>query len=133
MEKLKAKLNNFTFKGILAIILVFALIAVILLVELSGVRFRYAKKSLTLLAANQIVTKEESCAGLEKTTLLLYSTEDKASSEAYLQFEVILNDMKLGTDAINLSVSEIPDLNNYSLVIVLFLHVLQRFFGSIHI
>ncbi len=119
MGELKAKLNAFRFKGILVIVLVFALIAAILFIELSGVQFRYAQKSLDLLPSEKIVTKTQSCAALDKNTLLLYSSEDKASSEAYMQFEVIVNDMKIGTDFINLSVSEIPDLNAYSLVIIL--------------
>ncbi len=120
MGELKAKLNAFRFKGILVIVLVFALIAAILFIELSGVQFRYAQKSLDLLPAENIVTKAQSCAALDKNTLLLYSSEDKASREAFVQFEVIVNDMKIGTDFINLSVSEIPDLNAYSLVIILF-------------
>lgn len=119
MGKLKAQLDAFRFKGILAIILVFALIAIVLLVELSGVQFRYAQNSLDLLPKNKIVTKVQACVDLDKTTLLLYNSEDKASHDAYVQFEVIVNDMKIGTDVINLSVSEIPDLNDYSLVIVL--------------
>lgn len=120
MGELKAKLDAFRFKGILAIILVFALIAAILFVELSGVQFRYAQNSLDLLPENKIVTKAQACAALEKTALLLYSSEDKASHEAYSQFKVILDDMKIGNHAVNLSLSEIPVLDTYSLVIVLF-------------
>ena len=40
------------------IVLIFALIATILFIELSGVRYRYAQKELTLLPKEKIVTKK---------------------------------------------------------------------------
>ena len=49
MGNLKAKIKNFRFKGTLTIVLVFALIAAILFVELSGVQFNYNQKALELL------------------------------------------------------------------------------------
>ena len=55
MGSLKAKLQNFRFKGTLMIVLVFALIATILFIELSGVRYRYAQKEITLLPEEKIV------------------------------------------------------------------------------
>lgn len=120
MGKLKAKIDSFRFKGVLAIVLIFALISAVLFVELSGVRARHTQNTIELLPSDKVVTKELACENLDKTTLLIYSNADKASAVAYEQFDVILNDMKLGTDRIDLSVSEIPDFNNYSLVIVLF-------------
>ena len=49
MGSLREKLNHFRFKGTLAIVLVFALIAAILLVELSGVQVQYNQKTLEML------------------------------------------------------------------------------------
>lgn len=120
MGILKAKIENFRFKGTLVITLIFALIAAILLVELSGVRFNYAQKKLDLLPAEKIVTKAEACNSLEQDILLLYSSADKASASAYEQFEVILSDMKKGTNAVDLSKQPIPEYKDYSIVIILF-------------
>lgn len=120
MGTLRAKLNQFRFKGILAIVLVFALIAAILFIELSGVQFRYAQKTLELLPADKVVTKSEACSTLDKDTLVLYSAKDKASVQAYEQFEVILNDMKVGNTVIDLSIAPIPDFTRYSVIILLF-------------
>lgn len=120
MGKLKAKFDNFRFKGILVITFIFALISLVLFVELSGVQFHYTQKELALLPKEQIVTKEQACSRLEKDTLLLYSSEDKASALAYEQFEVILNDMKAGTVAVDLSNHPIPDYQSYSIIIMLF-------------
>ena len=69
MGSLKAKFKNFRFKGTLMIVLIFALIATILFIELSGVRYRYAQKELALLPKEKIVTKSQACSTLKKDTL----------------------------------------------------------------
>ena len=120
MGNLKSKLSTFSFKGILAIVLGFAIISTVLFVELTGVQFRYAQKSLELLKTENIVTKAQACSKLDTTTLVLYSSDDSASIEAFEQFEVILQDMKIGTTYVNLSVAQVPKLDSYSIVIVLF-------------
>ena len=102
------------------IVLVFALIATILFIELSGVRYRYAQKELTLLPKEKIVTKTEALSAVKKDTLVIYSTADKASSEAYPQFEVMLTDMKKGNVAIDLAKNPIPEFKDYSIIIILF-------------
>ncbi len=120
MGKLKAKFDQFRFKGILAISLVFALIAIILFVELSGVQVHYNQKKMDLVPKEQIVTKAAAYNSLKKDTLLLYSSNDAASSSAYTQFEILLTDMKRGTDAVNLADNAIPNITKYNLVIILF-------------
>ena len=101
-------------------VIVFALIAAILFIELSGVRFRYAQNSLSLLSKEKIVTKAQAVNSLDKDTLLLYSSKDDTSLQAYEQFDVILSDMKVGTTFVDLSVSQTPQLTDFSVVIVLF-------------
>ena len=120
MGKLKELWKNFRFKGTLAIVLVFAVIAAILYVELSGVQFNYYQKKLDLLKTEQIVTKIEALSSVKQDTLVLYSTEDKASIQALEQFEVILTDMKYGYKAVDLSKSAVPTTNGYKTVIILF-------------
>lgn len=120
MGNLKAAFDNFRFKGTLVIAFVFALIAAILLVELSGVRFNYTQKSLDLLPPEQIVTKAEACSALPTDTLLLYSSTDEVSASAYVQFEIMLADAKRGTRVVDLSVEPIPAFEDYSVIIVLF-------------
>ena len=120
MGKLKAKFDEFRFKGILVIVLIFAFISIVLFIELSGVQANYTRKALAFLPKEEIVTKEQACACLEHDTLLLYHSQDKASSSAYEQFDVILDDMKVGTDRVDLSQAPIPDYRTYSVVIILF-------------
>lgn len=119
MGKIRAKSDAFRYKGVFAIVFVFALIAVILLIELSGVRTRYVQTALELLSEEQIVTKEQSYAAADKNTLLLYHSYDANSQKAYEQFDIILKDMKVGTDRIDLADSGVPEFDTYSLVILL--------------
>lgn len=120
MGNLKAKFQNFRFKGTLIIVLVFALIAAILFVELSGVRYNYAQKKLSLLPKDKIVTKTVACDSLKQDTLLIYSSGDMASCAAFEQFNIVLTDMKRGTKAVDLSNEAIPEFQNYSVIIILF-------------
>ena len=120
MGNLKVKFGNFRFKGTLVIALVFALIAAILFVELSGVQANYSQNALKLLSKDQIVTKAAAYQMLKQDTLLLYSTADEASKDAYEQFEVILADMKIGANAVNLAQQAIPAFEEYNLIIILF-------------
>ena len=119
MGNLKAKFENFRFKGTLVIAVVFALIAAILFIELSGVKANLSQNTLELLPKEKIVTKDMAYSGLKEENLLLYSTEDPASSAALEQFDVILADMKWGTRKVNLAESEIPDFRDYKVVIIL--------------
>ena len=120
MGKLKAKFNNFRFKGILVIAIIFAFISAVLFVELSGVQVNYAQKTFSFLPQDRIVTKKMACSDLERDTLLLYSSKDKASDLAYEQFAVILDDMKVGTEVVDLAYNSIPDYQHCSVVILLF-------------
>ena len=120
MGNVRAKIQNFRFKGILAIVVVFALITLILLVELMGVQVNYMGRSLECLAMENIVTKDAALQGTDKDTMLLYSSKDKASSLALEQFEVILKDMKVGTEMVDLAYMDIPDYSGFSTIIILF-------------
>ena len=120
MGRLKKSFDNFRFKGTLVIAMVFALIAVILFIELSGVRVNYISQSFELLPKEKIVTKSEAYKSLNKNALVLYSKADKVSLSAFEQFEVILADMKYGAKMVDLGKEELPEFQDYSTVIILF-------------
>ena len=120
MGNVRAKIRNFRFKGILAIVVVFAVITLVLLVELMGVQVNYLGRSLECLAVENVVTKEMALQEVDKDTLLLYSSRDKVSASALEQFEVILKDMKVGTQMVDLAYADIPDYSDYTAMIILF-------------
>ena len=119
MESLRAKVMKNRFKDTLLIVLVFVFIAAVLLVELRGVQFQNSQKKLVLLSNDQIVTKAEAFQQLSQDVLLLYNSTDFASMDAYTEFEVILADMKMGTQVVDLSTQPIPEFEGYSIVIPL--------------
>lgn len=120
MGRLRERLDKFRFKGTLAVVLVFVLIAIVLFIELSGVKFNYVQKKLDLLSADKIFTKVEACGLVEENTLLLYSSKNAPSASAYDQFEVILTDMRWGTKVVDLASADIPEFKDYDLIVVLF-------------
>ncbi len=120
MGTLKAKFDLFRFKGILVITVIFAFISAILFIELSGVQIQYNQTELAMLSKEQIVTKAQACSQIEKDTIVLYSSEDEESAEAYGQFAVILDDMKVGNIVVDLAQEPIPDYKSYSAIIILF-------------
>jgi len=119
LEKIITFFRRFHYKGVLGVVAVFAIIAVILFVQLSGVQVSYITKKLDFLPSEQVVTKTEACATLSKDTLLLYDSQNAESATAFVQFENILNDMKVGHDAVDLAQSLLPSFAPYKTVIVL--------------
>lgn len=120
MGKLTAKIKNFRFKETLVIVIVFAVIAGILLVELSGVQIYYNKKLLEFLPKDKIVTNDAAYSMQKEDVLLIYSSTDPVSASAYEQFRLILRDMKWGTKVVDVDDESIPDPQNHRLVILLF-------------
>ncbi len=119
MERLKKFFNSFRYKGIIGITLIFTLIAVILFLERSGIDANYKKSSISFLPKKSIVTKEEALSTLPKNTLVLMDSKKADSNSSFSQFNVILSDMKIGYEAIDVSLSPFPSFENYETIIVL--------------
>ena len=119
MEKLKERYLQFNFKGIIAVTLIFALIAAILFVERSGIQVNYEQKVLDFLPEAQIITKAEACEGLEKKTLVLYDSSEADSVSCFEQFSVMFMDMKIGYEPVDVSTATVTDFSSYEIVVVL--------------
>lgn len=118
MEKLKNRYQQFRYKGVLGVTLVFVLIAIILFVERSGIQFNVGSRKLDLLPKNEIVTKAEAMEGQAKQTLLLYTSERPESLSLLSQFRVIFSDMKVGYEAVDASTTTVTDFTPYERVVV---------------
>ncbi len=113
------KFSNFRFKGMIVVMLVFALIAVVLFVERSGINYNYNNPTIELMPEEKIVTKADANKSLKKTTLVFWDSTQEASADALAEFEVIFADMKVGYKAVDLSGTELPDLSDYDTAVVL--------------
>ena len=102
----------------IAIVLVFALIATILFIERSGIKYNYNQTKLDFLPSENVVTKLSANAKLEKNTLVLWDSQQIDSAAAMDEFAIIFSDMNVGYEAVDLSKSPFPDLADYSIVVV---------------
>lgn len=116
MAKVK---KGFRFKGIIAILFVFAAISFVLFVELSGIRANYSRKALDPLPKEKIITKEEALKASPRKTLVIYNFEDEASLDAKEEFDTILLDMRIGYDEVDVSKTELPLFENYENAVLL--------------
>ena len=114
------KVKAFQFKGILVILGCFLLIGAILFAERSGLSYREKAKKLTYLDADKVVTEENAVKTLKPTCLVLTDSSQANSTMAWIQFEQIFKDMKVGTDLVDVNHESIPDdLSDYETVVVL--------------
>lgn len=120
MERLRAKLGAFEYKGLAVIALLFVGIAVVLFLERSGIQIQYNKLSLPWLSAEEVVPKVQALAAQEeRDCLMLYQSELEESAQALEQFEQILTDMKVSHDTVDLSAGEDFGFAGYETAILL--------------
>ena len=119
MVRLKS-LKTFPFKSMLVILCVFMMMAVVLFAERSGIQYTEKNRKVAYLDREEVVTEQTAVKSLPKTCLVLRNSADKASEQAWTQFQQIFKDMKVGTDVVDLkSDSVIPDYDEYETVVVL--------------
>lgn len=119
MERMKTRFSQFQYRGLVAIVLVFALIAVILFFERSGIQYQYNTLSLEPMSKGTNMSKAEALKGCETECLVLYASDSADSMEALEEFNMILTDMKVGYDAVELSEAAGYRWDDYSTVILL--------------
>ena len=119
MVRLKS-LKTFPFKSMLVILCVFMMMAVVLFAERSGIQYTEKNRKVAYLDRGDVVTEQTAVKSLPKTCLVLRNSADEASEQAWIQFQQIFKDMKVGTDVVDLqSDSVIPDYDEYETVVVL--------------
>ena len=74
MEGLKERFLSFRFKGMLVVAFVFAVIALVLFVERSGISYNYGKSNLDFMPSECVVTKQKANESLKKDTLVLWDS-----------------------------------------------------------
>lgn len=120
MERLRAKLGAFEYKGIAVIALLLAGIAAMLFLERSGIQIQYNKLSLPWLSAEDTVTKAQALASeSDRSCLLLYHSGMADSAQALPEFEQILTDMKVPYDAVDLAADQDYSFDGYETAVVL--------------
>lgn len=119
MERLKNKNGVFDYKGVVVIIVIYAVIGAILFLERSGIQYDYNTLSLELMPKEKVVSKAEALEKSDKECLVLYDSGNPDSRQALEQFEVILTDMKVGYDEIDLSKDNSYSFDQYKTAVIL--------------
>ena len=113
MVRFIKKIRNFQFKGILMILGCFILIAAVLFAERSGVQYQEKKRQISYIDKDKIITEKEAADSLKKTCLVLRDSSQEESEQAWIEFQRIFMDMRVGTDVIDVQKDTIPDLDAY--------------------
>ena len=116
-----SKLKQFRWSKLLLIWLVFLLIAGVLFAERCGIKYASTNFKIDYLSRTSVLPAQNALFGQPVTNLLLYDSTQDNVSEAKKQFDQILLDMKVSTQAVDISKSStlLPDFSNYKTVVVL--------------
>lgn len=116
-----SKLKQFRWSKLLLIWLVFLLIAGVLFAERCGIKYASTHFKIDYLSRTSVLPAQNALFGQPVTNLLLYDSTQDNVSEAKKQFDQILLDMKVSTQAVDISKSStlLPDFSNYKTVVVL--------------
>lgn len=114
-----AKIKNFRYYGIIGVLCVFLIITAILALERAGVQVDNIEKKSPYLDREDVIRLEDAMVDQKPTCLVLTDLGRVDSSEAYENFSVILQDMKVPSLTIDLGCQEIPaDLSPFSTYVI---------------
>ena len=107
------------FKGTLLIASIFCIFGLVLIIQKKGQSIDQKQQVETYLT-EKLPSSKEVFEGLEKKTLVLMNSKDETSARAWVQYQQILKDMRLGYQVVDVSEEEVPDFNGFDRTLVLF-------------
>ncbi len=120
MAELVRRIRSFQFKGILVILGCFLLMGGILFAERSGLSYRENQKELNYLDKEKLITENMAAKTLKPTCLVLMDSSQENSNMAWVQFEQMFKDMKVGIKLVDISCEAMPEnLSAYETVVLL--------------
>ena len=121
-HKLHSWLDAFRWRKLLLIWAVFLAMAAILFAERSGIQYEATKFKINYLPRTEVKSAQIAMFGQPVTCLLLYDSGQEGTDLAKKQFDQILLDMKVSTQAVDVhttSLADIPEFDQYKTVVVL--------------
>ena len=122
IKEILSQLRAFRWQKLLIIWAVFVAMAAILFAERSGIQYEAAKFKLNYLPRTEVEPAQTAMFGQPVTCLLLYDSGQEGTDNAKEQFDRILLDMKVSTQAVDVhttSLEGIPEFDRYKTVVVL--------------
>lgn len=122
IKEILSRLRTFRWQKLLIIWAVFVAMAAILFAERSGIQYKAAKFKLDYLPRTEVEPAQTAMFGQPVTCLLLYDSGQEGTDLAKEQFDQLLLDMKVSTQAVDVhttSLESIPEFDRYKTVVVL--------------
>ena len=122
IKEIFSRLRAFRWQKLLIIWAVFVAIAAILFAERSGIQYEATKFKINYLPRTEVKSAQIAMFGQPVTCLLLYDSGQEGTDLAKKQFDQILLDMKVSTQAVDVhttSLADIPEFDQYKTVVVL--------------
>lgn len=122
IKEIFSRLRAFRWQKLLIIWAVFVAMAAILFAERSGIRYDATKFKINYLPRTEAKPAQIAMFGQPVTCLLLYDSGQEGTDNAQEQFDQILLDMKVSTQAVDVhttSLADIPEFDRYKTVVVL--------------
>ena len=122
IKEIFSRLRAFRWQKLLIIWAVFVAMAAILFAERSGIRYDATKFKINYLPRTEAKPAQIAMFGQPVTCLLLYDSGQEGTDNAKEQFDQILLDMKVSTQAVDVhttSLADIPEFDRYKTVVVL--------------
>lgn len=121
-HKLHSWLDAFRWRKLLLIWAVFLAMAAILFAERSGIRYASTQFKIDYLPRTEVKPASIAMFGQPVTCLLLYDSGQEGTDQVKKQFDQILLDMKVGTQAVDVrttALTSLPEFSQYQTVVVL--------------
>ena len=122
IKEIFSRLRAFRWQKLLIIWAVFVAMAAILFAERSGIRYDATKFKINYLPRTEAKPAQIAMFGQPVTCLLIYDSGQEGTDNAKEQFDQILLDMKVSTQAVDVhttSLTDIPEFDRYKTVVVL--------------
>lgn len=122
IKEILSRLRTFRWQKLLIIWAVFVAMAAILFAERSGIQYKAAKFEIDYLPRTEVEPAQTAMFGQPVTCLLLYDSGQEGTDLAKEQFDQLLLDMKVSTQAVDVhttSLEGIPEFDRYKTVVVL--------------
>lgn len=113
-HKLHSWLDAFRWRKLLLIWAVFLAMAAILFAERSGIRYASTQFKIDYLPRTEVKPASIAMFGQPVTCLLLYDSGQEGTDQVKEQFDQILLDMKVGTQAVDVHTTALTSLPEFS-------------------
>lgn len=118
MRASRKRTKPFRYRGLLWVLCTFLIIAAILFLERSGIRYTASRINNAYIEAENTLRADQVHKTIKKTCLLLINSQDSHTEAAVKEMEHILLDMKVGYTLVDISTADDYNFDDYETVVI---------------